>query len=189
VPDPSDNGTGLADVVDAYWDQSGSHHVYDALHDLFSGSDPPRVQFAKGVEQRDTSSAPAPDESRQAAENAISIQARAAKVASAIAGGVGAETAFFWQPSVFTKRLLPDEEAYLGLGGYEPARWDPAIREARRLLKATPFVDVGNALDDATEPVLWDFVHTNEVGADLSARALYTNLQPTLKRLRGASSS
>jgi lysophospholipase L1-like esterase len=83
---------------------------------------------------------------------------------------------------VFTKRLLPDEEGYLKLGGYEPARWDPAIREARRLLKDTPFVDLGNALDGAQEPVLWDFVHTNELGANLTARALFTNLKPTLVR-------
>lgn len=185
----SRSGTGLSDVVDAYWDQSGSHHVYAALHDLFAGSDPPPVQFVKGVEPRDTSSAPAPDESLQAAQNAISIQKRAAKAASTIADGIGADAAFFWQPSVFTKRLLPDEEAYLGLGGYEPARWDPAIREARRLLKRTPFVDVGNALDSAEEPVLWDFVHTNEAGAELSAAALFTHLEPTLKRkLRAASS-
>jgi len=190
VDTPSDTGTGFADVVDAYWDQSGTHHVYDALHDLFAGSDPPPVQFVKGVEQRDTSSAPAPDESMQAAENATSIQKRAAKVASTIAAGIDAEAAFFWQPNVFTKRLLPDEEAYLNLGDYEPARWDPAIREARRLLKGSPIVDLGNALDGAEEPVLWDFVHTNEAGAQLAAEALFTNLEPTLKRkLRAVSSS
>jgi hypothetical protein len=183
------SGYGFSDVVDAYWDQSASHHVYDALHELFAGSDPTPVQFAKGVAPRDTSNTPAPDESKQAAENAVSIQGRAAKVVSTLAAGIGANAAFFWQPSVFTKRLLPDEEAYLKLGGYEPDRWDPAIREARRLLKSTPFVDVGDALDRAQEPVLWDFVHTNEVGANLSARALFTNLQPTLvRKLRAASS-
>jgi hypothetical protein len=37
--------------------------------------------------------------------------------------------------------------------------------------------------------VLWDFVHTNEVGANLSARAMFTHLQPTLvRKLRAASS-
>ncbi|MDQ1429655.1 MAG: hypothetical protein QOF40_257 [Actinomycetota bacterium] len=185
----SAGGYGFSDVVNAYWDQSASHHVYDALHELFAGSDPTPVQFAKGVPQRDTSSAPAPDASKQAAENAVSIQGRAATVASTLAAGIGANAAFFWQPSVFTKRLLPEEEAYLKLGGYEPARWDPAIREARQLLKSTPFVDLGDALDGAPEPVLWDFVHTNEVGANLSARAMFTNLQPTLVRKLRAPSS
>ena len=42
----------LRDVVDAYWDQSASRHVYDALDELFGGSDPPAVEFAEGVPQR-----------------------------------------------------------------------------------------------------------------------------------------
>ena len=101
--------------------------------------------------------------------------------------GTGARAAFFWQPSVFTKRLLPEEEAYLGLAGYEPARWVPAVEEARRLLRTTPIVDLGDALDGATEPVLWDFVHTNEEGARLVAQALFANLEPDLERARQGS--
>jgi lysophospholipase L1-like esterase len=42
-------------------------------------------------------------------------------------------------------------------------------------------VDIGAALDSATDPVLWDFVHTNEEGARLSARAIFDNLQPQLE--------
>ena len=76
---------------------------------------------------------------------------------------------------------VPDEQAYLGLAGYQPERWDPAVREARSLLKDTPYVDVGDALDGAAQPVLWDFVHTNEEGARLSAVALYAHLKPKLQ--------
>lgn len=190
TPDAGSNGvSGISGVADAYWDQSASHDVYDALHELFGGSDSPPVQFAKGVQQRDTSAAPAPDESKQAAENAISIQARAAKIATSLSTGIGADAAFFWQPSVFTKRLLPEEEAYLQLTSYEPARWDPAVRLARKLLKRTPFVDLGGVLDGAQQPVLWDFVHTNELGAQLSAKAMFANLEPVLQRkLKGAAS-
>ena len=188
VDDSPSAPSGFDAVIDAYWDQSASRHVYDAIDELFGGSDPPKVQFATGVEQRDTSSAPAPDESKQAAANAISIQRRAAKVASTLAAGIGADAAFFWQPSVFTKRLVPDEEPYLQLGGYEPARWDPAVREARRLLEKTPFVDLGDALDAAPGPVLWDFVHTNEAGAELAARAMFEHLEPELRRGRDGGS-
>jgi lysophospholipase L1-like esterase len=187
TPTSTDGGTTLDDVVDAYWDQSASHHVYDALHDLIAGDDEKqKVQFAKGVEQKDPATTPSTE--HDAAQNAISIQSRAATLAAAVAESVGAQASFFWQPTVFTKRLLPDEERYLSLDTYEPARWDPAVKEARSLLKSTPFVDVGDALDLATSPVFWDFVHTNEEGARLSAVALYSNLHAQLEARAEAAS-
>ena len=94
---------------------------------------------------------------------------------------VGADASFFWQPTVFTKKLLPDEQRYLALDSYEPARWDPAIKQAREQLPTTPFVDLGDSLDSATTPVLWDFVHTNEEGARLAATAIYAHLLPQLR--------
>jgi len=177
----SSSGTTLSDVAGAYWDQSGTHHVYDALHDLFAGSDPAPVQFAKGVQQRDTTGTAAGTDVTQAAKNAVSIQSRAASLATAVATSVGADASFFWQPNVFTKQLTPDEQAYLGLDGYQPERWNPAVKEVRSLLKRTPYVDVSNALDGGTDPVLWDFVHTNEEGARRSAVALYAHLKAAMK--------
>jgi len=79
------------------------------------------------------------------------------------------------------QELLPDEQRYLGLQSYEPTRWEPAIKQARQHLRGTPFVDLGNSLDSATSPVLWDFVHTNEEGARLAATAIYANLLPQLR--------
>ena len=174
-------------MVGAYWDQSASHHVYDALHDLFGGSDEQKVEFAKGVDQ--ALPAQTPEQISQAANNAISIQARAATLATAVAGSVGADASFFWQPTVFTKKLLPDEQRYLALQSYEPTRWEPAIKQARQQLRGTPFVDLGDSLDSATTPVLWDFVHTNEEGAHLAAAAVYANLLPQLRARERAVSS
>jgi lysophospholipase L1-like esterase len=181
------DGVTVSDVLGAYWDQSASHHVYDAVHDLFGGSKKPPVRFAAGVKQRDTSGSGANPENIQAAKNAVRIQSRAATIASAVAGKLGADAAFYWQPNVFTKKLLADEQAYLGLPGYEQNRWDPAIREVRKLLKRTPYVYLGDALDSAQQAVLWDFVHTNEEGARLSAVAIYSHLKRTLEgRLAGS---
>ena len=174
VPTTSaDSGTGLSDVVGAYWDQSASHHVYDALHDLVAGSDPPEVEFATGVKPKTTKPGPADEKVTTAAENAVGIQLRAASLADAVAASVGADASFFWQPNVFTKKLLPEEQAYTEMAGYDAARWVPAVAEARELLQGTAYVDAGAALDGATTPVLWDFVHTNEEGARLSADAIY----------------
>jgi len=183
----SGSGTTWGDVVDAYWEQSASHHLYDALHDLIAGSDEPEVEFAKGVDQ--TLPAQTPAQITEAARNAISIQSRAATLATAVAGSVGADADFFWQPHVFTKKLLPDEEKYRTLAAYEPARWDPATQQAREFLRSTPFVDLGDALDGATTPVLWDFVHTNEEGARLAAAAVYSHLVPQLQAKAEAANS
>jgi len=184
-PPRSDSGTTLSDVVDAYWDQSASHHVYDALNDLIGGSDgKKKVQFAPGVPTHASPEHQSPatvDRSIQAARNAVSIQSRAADLATAVAESVGARASFFWQPTVFTKRLLPDEQRYLTFDTYEPARWNPATHEARTLLKRTRYVDLGDALDGAGSPVLWDFVHTNEEGARLAAVALYSHLHAQLE--------
>ena len=150
------------------------------MHDLIAGSSEPEVQFAKGVEQKDTGGQSANDVN-EAAKNAVSIQSRAASLATSVATSAGADASFFWQPSVFTKTLLPEEQAYLGLAGYQPERWNPAIAQVKTLLKGTPFVDLGDSLDRATQPVLWDFVHTNEEGARLSAEALFRNLEPKLR--------
>jgi lysophospholipase L1-like esterase len=181
------DGTSLGDVADAYWDQSASHHVYDALHELFGGSDEPDVQFAEGVDQE--LPAQTPEQISEAVRNAISIQRRAATLVEAVADSVGAAASFFYQPTVFTKKLLPDEQEYLTLEAYEPARWGPATEQARAQLKNTPYVDVGDALDGATTPVLWDFVHTNEEGARLAAVALYRHLLPELRAEAKAANS
>jgi lysophospholipase L1-like esterase len=117
----------------------------------------------------------------QAARNSVALLQRAADIATSIATSQGAEAAFYWQPFVYTKKLLPDEEPYTQLQGYDAARWVPAVREARKALKKTRYVDIGAALDSAKDPVLWDFVHTNEEGARLSARAIFDNLQPQLE--------
>jgi lysophospholipase L1-like esterase len=113
---------------------------------------------------------------------------RAADLAAAIAAGQGAEAAFYWQPFVYTKKLLPEEEAYTRFTSYEPQRWVPAMREVRTLLAETPYVDLGAALDRATEPVLWDFVHTNEEGARLSAQAIFDDLRARLEQRLARSS-
>jgi lysophospholipase L1-like esterase len=179
---PTTSGSsGFDAVVDAYWDQAASHRVYDAIDELLHGSSAPKTQFVKGVDQKDTGAAPAGDQVLQAARNTVALLQRAADIATSIATSQGAEAGFYWQPFAYTKKLLPDEEPYTQLPSYDAARWVPAVREARKALKKTPYVDIGAALDSATDPVLWDFVHTNEEGARLSARAIFDNLQPQLE--------
>jgi len=184
----SSGPSGFEAVVDAYWDQAGSRRVYDAVDEVVNGSSSPKTQFAKGVQQHATSSAPADPQNIQAAKNAVAIQKRAARLAAAVAAGQNADSAFFWQPNAFTKQLLPDEQPYTHLNLYEAERWVPAVTEARRLLRGSRFVDLGAALDGATAPVFWDFVHTNEEGARLAATAMFANLRSKLEARLGGNS-
>ncbi|MFN8027584.1 MAG: hypothetical protein U0W40_14865 [Acidimicrobiia bacterium] len=184
----SGGSSGFEAVADAYWDQAGSRRVYDAVDELFNGSSGPQTQFAKGVTQHATSDAPADPQNIEAAKNAVSIQKRAARLAASIAAGQGSDSAFFWQPNAFTKKLTPDEEAYTHLDLYEAERWVPAVTEARKLLRGSRFVDLGDALDGASGPVLWDFVHTNEEGARLVAAAMFDNLRTKLEQRRDGGS-
>jgi lysophospholipase L1-like esterase len=186
---PTDTApTGFDAVADAYWDQAASHRVYDAIDELLNGSGAPKTQFVKGIDQHAASASPASDQIAEAARNAVGLQTRAAELATSIASGQGAEAAFYWQPFVYTKKLLPEEQPYTQFGGYDSARWVPAMAEVHKLLKKTPYVDLGSALDGATGPVLWDFVHTNEEGARLSAQAIFDNLRPRLEQRRAKSS-
>ncbi|MEX1008292.1 MAG: hypothetical protein WD271_10670 [Acidimicrobiia bacterium] len=177
-----DGGTSVSDVISAYWDQAASHRVYDAISDLVDPPGKQPVRFAKGVEEHHTSSAPASPESVQAGQNAASIEKRAAMLVTALGRAHGFRPLFFYQPTVFTKRLLADEERYRALPSYEPERWDPATQEARNLLKATPYIDLGRSLDGMTRPVLSDFVHINEDGAHRVAEAMYEHLRAQLQK-------
>ena len=42
-------------------------------------------------------------------------------------------------------------------------------------------------LDDVNDPVMYDYVHTNERGAHIIAQAIYNQLKPTLLALHGQS--
>ena len=159
----SGSGTSFSDVVDAYWDQSASHHVYDALHDLFAGSDEPEVEFADGCDQ--TLPAQTAEQISQAANNAISIQSRAATLATAVAARSApmrpssgsrrcsrrscCPTSSATSPSTATNRRGGTRRSSRRVSSCRTRRSSTSVARSTR----------------RTTPVLWDFVHTNEEGA------------------------
>ena len=178
------SGTTLSDVADAYWDQSASHHVYDALHDLIAGSDDTKVEFAKGVDQTEPAQTPAqiseaarehdldPDPRGDARQRGGEL-GRRRRVVLLAADGVHQEAAA--RRAALPRASTPTSRR---AGTLRPSR-------CAQQLPSTPFVDLGGALDSATTPVLWDFVHTNEEGARLAAAAVYANLLPQLRARAG----
>jgi hypothetical protein len=114
------------------------------------------------------------------AAKAASIYSRGVDVATRLAESYGFRTAFFWQPSVYSRRLVEEEEPLASAAGYDPAAWRTATRVARSRLPA-PAVDLSGVLDGIREPVMYDVVHTNEHGARTVALALYERLAPQLR--------
>jgi hypothetical protein len=102
-------------------------------------------------------------------------------VASAVRGRPF-EARFFWQPSIFSKRVAAGEEPFEGWLGADPDAWRAADRAARARMSGS-VEDLGDALDATRKPVMYDFVHTNELGARKVAEALYERLRPALRRL------
>ena len=98
------------------------------------------------------------------------------------AASYGFEARFFWQPSIYSKRVEPDEEPLETWLGADAAAWRAATSEARSRLGRS-VTDLGTVLDPARTPVMYDFVHTNERGARLAAAGLYERLRPDLLRL------
>jgi lysophospholipase L1-like esterase len=123
-----------------------------------------------------------PDQPERRGVKAATIHARGVEIARRLASSYGFESAFFWQPSLYSKRVRPGEEELASTLGADPPSWRAADRAARARLRS-PVRDVGDALDQVGSPVMYDFVHTNEAGARAVARRLYEDLRPRLTRL------
>jgi hypothetical protein len=113
---------------------------------------------------------------------AADLYDRGVDVVAAMAGNARFDARFFWQPSVYSKRPVEGEEAYRTWLGTDTEAWRAADRAARARLDDS-VGDLGGSLDRVREPVLYDFVHTNELGARTVAEELYRRLRPTLLRL------
>jgi hypothetical protein len=113
---------------------------------------------------------------------AAGLHRRGVELASSVGEGFGFRTAFFWQPFLYSKEPVAGEEKVAGSWGTHPESWATAYETARAGLHPS-VVDLGDALDDSTEPLYYDFVHTNERGAELLGQALYDQLRPTLVAL------
>ncbi len=140
----------------------------------------------RGVSPTPTLTLPpwAGSQSRQAASagrDAASIYNRGVQIASRLAASYRIKSAFFWQPILYSKRRIAGEVPPQALLGTDPGAWTRAYRIARSDLRP-PAIDVAGVLNSVTTPIMFDFIHTNEVGAQVVAASLFTRLAPTLRR-------
>ncbi len=164
---------GLGELIDAWESTSAVHRVGERLG-LFSDPD---VARAKALVSPWLG-----DQSKQAAQrgrNAAAIQARGVDVVSRLAESYGFRANFFWQPSVYSKEVREGEQQAVGSLGTDAAAWRRATAAARTEL-APGVVDLSTVLDGTSKPLMYDFVHTNELGARIVAQAIYRRLRPQL---------
>jgi lysophospholipase L1-like esterase len=110
---------------------------------------------------------------------AASIYTHGVDVVRRLADSYGIRANFFWQPSVYSKRVLDGEQLAVGSLGTDAAAWTLATKTARAALPARA-VDLSTVLDSTRKPLMYDFVHTNELGARIVAQAIYRRLRPQL---------
>ncbi len=174
---PSGRG-GLLGFTDAWARVSAVHRVGERLGLLTDPDEPPEDVLRSPWVGDQAGQASA------AGRYAASIYRRGVGVVSALADRYGFKADFFWQPTVFSKRLVDGEDFALRGVATDPDAWRVATRTARAGLPPET-VDLSTAWDRTDKPVMYDFVHSNELGARVVAAAIYKRIKPQLLEVAG----
>lgn len=83
----------------------------------------------------------------------------------------------FYQPSRVTREVALDSER--SPDGSDDSFWEPIESEFRARL-GDHVVDISDAMDSSAEPIYYDELHTNELGAARVAEAMYPHLAEQL---------
>lgn len=170
-----------ARILESWADTSAVNRIVRGLRRILTGgsvSPPPDTSaFSLGAQGADAD---------QAGTNAAAVLGKGIDLAERLGQSYGIDTTFFWQPSLYSKQPgIGDAEA-TGRWGEDPGAWRVATQRARANLPDS-VIDLSDALD-LTDPIMYDYVHTNELGAAAVAAAIYADLKPTLLELaRGRS--
>ncbi len=108
---------------------------------------------------------------------------RAAETVDALAARRGIGVHRYWQPSAQSTRFTGEAATVLPRLGFDAAAQPPLRAEylaLREMIEPAP-VDLTDTFDGLAQPVLWDWVHTNELGAQLVASRIYQDLLPAIE--------
>lgn len=99
---------------------------------------------------------------------------------------VGVPVVSFWQPEIRTKQPLSgaDRRTLESVDvGSDLDGWRTYSAAARTPIMAAGVTDLTGVFDGEKRALYWDTVHTNELGAQLVARAIFDHLDPLLQGL------
>jgi hypothetical protein len=187
-----------ANAIQRYLTVGSNQSLFDsAVHDYASTS--ALVRAFRTITGNASSPAPAevdnilwdPDRSTATAStrgvDAADLHNQAMAIASALAARYQFHLLSFWQPFLYSKSPIKAEANVAGLWGETPSEWR-AMDEAARAHLASSEIDLSSALNGSKIPVMIDFMHTNEFGAQEVADAIYPHLAPDLVSSNGTHS-
>ncbi len=119
--------------------------------------------------------------------NVVEAYATGVDLVQLLAGRHDFAVARYWQPDLYSRQPLdPGERALFPVLDLDEAGYDTLVGLNRRIREALPSrtVDLSEALDQVEGPVLSDVAHLNERGGRAVAEAMYSDLRPSLLRLR-----
>lgn len=150
------------------------------------------VRAARTARNAFRSQAPGQTEQRErpvpasvALPNMMGIYTEGVAISQDLAKRHGFEVVHFWQPNIYTKQAVAaEDEAWdvIGYATWDDDWYDKVYTGARGLLPDT-VVDISDALDVTPKPTMIDPAHTNELGAQLVAEAIFAEIEPTLRSL------
>lgn len=169
-----DEGSAFSRMVDAYSSQSAVGELVRGIRGTNNPGAAAQIFH------------PWPDQLQHPKERgdaAAAVHRRGVEIIRRLAASYGFRAAFVWQPWLYSKPVTAGEEAVVGSWGTDPEAWTTAGEAARAGLHDS-VIDLSDVLDKVDDPVMYDFVHTNEQGARIVAEALYNHLKPTLVDLQ-----
>jgi hypothetical protein len=120
-----------------------------------------------------------PGKIERLASEAITTYGENAAFVRQMARAYGFRAWFFWQPTVFSKAKLTDEER-----AYTTDFGDPLVqiyRAATKQVRSKDFaIDLSYVFDDQSTTIYIDFAHVSEAGNQILADKMYENMKPAL---------
>lgn len=100
-----------------------------------------------------------------------------------LADGAGVPIVHFWQPQLVSKRYDPADDGVWKALGSSPSTDRPRVDPMLEQADLDGVIDISRVFDDVHEPLFLDWGHTNELGAQLVAEAIYAHLEIQVRAL------
>lgn len=114
------------------------------------------------------------------ADHALARYRRGVRVGERTALAIGVDPIFLWQPTQTTAPSAIYAPFEGNVWQQEDLTWWRRYSEAGRQGLPPQVVDLSDSLDGLNEPIMPDWAHTNEVGAEVIARAMFGRLRQRL---------
>jgi lysophospholipase L1-like esterase len=164
-------------IYDAYVNRSAIALATRDIGSLFSN---PPASSRRLTQLQGTSTAP--NQATTAitrANDAVAVYTQAVDLIQKLAATYGFHALTFWQPFLYSKTPVAAESNLKGFEGENPTAEYAIAAQARKDLRP-PVIDLSDALNGVKAPVMIDYEHTNELGAQAVANAMYPYLKPVL---------